>query len=59
MGLGKQLESPLANSMEQASEVMSKHTCVPLGSSKSTVLFECYAPIQLSQHLAELAVLPM
>ena len=59
LGLAKQLESTLADSLEQASEVMSKHTCVSVGSSKSTVLFECYKPTQLSQHLAELVVLPM
>ena len=38
---------------------MSKHTCAPVGSSNSTILLECYKPTQLSQHLAELAVLPM
>ena len=38
---------------------MSKYTCTPVGSSKSTVLLECYEPTQLSQHLAELVVLPM
>ena len=53
----KQLESTLGYSLEQASEVISKHTCLPIGSSKSTVLFECYKSTQLSQHLAELAVL--
>ena len=54
-----QLESTPADSVEQVSEVMSKHTCAPVGSSNSTVLFECYKPTQLSLHLAELAVLPM
>ena len=37
IGLVKQLESTFADSVEQASEVLSKHTCVPVGSSKSTV----------------------
>ena len=55
----KQLESTPADSVEQASEVMSKHTSAPVGSSNSIVLFECYKPTQLSQHLAELTVLPM
>ena len=59
VGSAKQLEPIPANSVKQASEVMSKHTCALVGSSKPTVLFECYKPTQLSQHLAELAVLPM
>ena len=37
IGLVKQLESTFVDSVEQASEVLSKNTCVPVGSSKSTV----------------------
>ena len=40
------------DSLEQAPEEMSQHT-------KSTELFECYKPTQLSQQLAELVILPM
>ena len=40
------------DSLEQATEEMSPHT-------KSTELFECYKPTQLSQQLAELVILPM
>ena len=40
------------DSLEQAPEEMSPHI-------KSTELFECYKPTQLSQQLAELVILPM
>ena len=48
-----------AKPLEQAPEEISQHTSsVCLLKPKSTELFECYKLTQLSQHLAELAILP-